>query len=115
MRAFAAARGPYQEGAHNFVYPSTYIFIHLKKLHGPTQHISYGLRRPLDSSRSSQPIAIVTSSIEPASNLRVHIANLEPIYIRLRAHAANLGPIYIRFRAHAANFAKGPTERAFPA
>jgi hypothetical protein len=72
--------------------------------------VSYGLRRRLDSSRSSQPIAIVTSSIAPASNLRAHAANLGPIYIRLRAHAANLGPIYIRLRAHTANFAKDPAQ-----
>jgi hypothetical protein len=95
-KACAAARGPYEKGVHNFVYPSIYILIHLKKLQGPAQHVPYGMRRRLDSSRSSQPITIVTSSIAPAFNLW--------------AHAANLGPIYIRLRAHAANFAKSPAQ-----
>jgi hypothetical protein len=96
MRACAAARGPYQEGAYNFVYRSTYILICLKKLQGPAQHVPCGLRRRLDSSRSSHSIAIVTSSIAPASSLRTH--------------TANLGPIYIRLRTHAAHFAKGPAQ-----
>jgi hypothetical protein len=99
MRPCAAARGSYQEGVHNFVYPSTYISIHLKKIQGPVQHVPCGLRRRLDSSRSSQSITIVTLSIALASSLR--------------AHAANLGPIYIILRAHAANLAKGPVQHRF--
>jgi hypothetical protein len=96
MRPCAAARGPYREGAHNFVYPSTYISIHLKKLQRPAQHIPCGLCHRLDSSRFSQLIMIVISPIVPASSLR--------------AHTANLGPIYIRLKTHAANLAKGPAQ-----
>jgi hypothetical protein len=45
MRPCATARSPYQEGAHNFVYPSIYIPIHLKKLQGLTQLVPCGLLR----------------------------------------------------------------------
>jgi hypothetical protein len=72
MRPCATARGPYQKRVYNFVYPSIYISIHLKKLQGPAHHVPCGLCRRLDSSRSSQPIAIVTSPIAPASSLRAH-------------------------------------------
>jgi hypothetical protein len=67
-----------------------HIFLYIwKKLQGPVQHVPCGLHRSLDSSRSSQPIVIVTSLITPASSLRAHAANLETIYIRLRTHNAN--------------------------
>jgi hypothetical protein len=85
------------------LYTLLYIFLYIKKkLQDLVQHVPCGLRRRLDSSRFSKPIAIVTSPIAPVSSLRAHVANLEPIYIRLRAHAAN--------------FAKGPAQhRSSPA
>jgi hypothetical protein len=89
-------QGPILGGVHNFVYPSTYIPIHVKNLQGLAQHVPYGPRHRLDFSRSSQPIAIVTSPIATVSSLR--------------AYATNLGPIYIRLRAYAANLAKGPAQ-----